>query len=134
MKYVRFLSILPVLLLVIAACRVTDSPTNTGGNTDGTMITTTIAGVVNDEAGQPLPGATVTISDNGVVKHSAITNKFGSFMIQNASVPQARCFILCKKNGYFTGSRAETPKAGAITAAAVIRLKSRREIGLFGMP
>ncbi len=115
MKYVRFFSILPVLLVIIAACRISESPTNTGGNIDGTMITTTIAGAVNDEVGQPIAGATVTVSANGIVKHSAITNKFGSFMIQNTSVPESRCFILCKKNGYFTGSRAEVPKAGGIT-------------------
>lgn len=115
MKYLRFLSILPVLLLVIAACKVNDSPTNTGGNTDGSMITTTIAGIVNDEAGQPLPGVNVSVNVNGVVKNTVTTNKFGSFMIQNANVYSSRCVVICKKNGYFTGSRAEVPKAEGIT-------------------
>lgn len=115
MRYVRFLSLLPMLFLIIAACKVTDSPTNTGGTSDNTLVKTTIAGTVNDESGQPLAGATVTISENGIVKNSVTTNKFGSFMIKDANVPASRCFILCKKNGYFTGSRAEIPNPGRIT-------------------
>ncbi|MBI3259151.1 MAG: carboxypeptidase regulatory-like domain-containing protein [Ignavibacteriae bacterium] len=115
MKYVRFLSILPLLLILFAGCKVSDSPTNLDGNQNGSMITTTIAGTVNDESGQPLAGAVVTISENGIVKNSVTTNKFGSFMIRNANVPASRCFILCKKNGYFTGSRAEIPNQGKIT-------------------
>ncbi len=115
MKYLRFLSVLPLLLLVIAACKVSDAPTNSGGNTDITMINTTVAGVVNDDSGQPLQGVEVTVRVNGVVKSTAVTNKFGSFMIQNASVPSSRCVILCKKNGYFNGSRAEVPNVGGIT-------------------
>lgn len=113
MKYIRILSILPLLMLVFSACKVSDSPTTSG--TDGTTISTTIAGVITDELGQPVSGVDVAVSVNGTVKISTKTNKFGSFMIPNASVPSSRCFILCKKSGYFNGYRAEIPNEGGIT-------------------
>ena len=108
MKFFRFLCLVPAMLVLLAACKVTDSPT--GSNNSVNKITTTIAGVVQDEAGQPVAGATVKVHGTDVK-----TNKFGSFMLKNASVPSDRCFILCEKSGYFTGSRAEVPSAGGVT-------------------
>ncbi|MFN8361568.1 MAG: carboxypeptidase-like regulatory domain-containing protein [Candidatus Kapaibacterium sp.] len=108
MKFFRFLCLLPAMLVLLAACKVTDSP---AGPVDPVgNITTTVAGVVQDEAGQPVAGAKVRIHGIDVT-----TNKFGSFMLKNASVPSDRCFILCEKSGYFTGSRAEIPKVGGVT-------------------
>ncbi len=114
MKYIRFFAAFPFLVLVFAGCKVNDTPTTADENRQ-TITTTTIAGVVNDEAGRPLPGVVVSVTENGAVKNSTTTDKFGSFMIPNANVPSSRCFILCKKNGYFTGSRAEIPNTGRIT-------------------
>jgi len=108
MKFFRFLCLVPAMLVLLAACKVTDSPT--GSNNPVGNITTTIAGVVQDEAGQPVAGAKVRIHGTDVT-----TNKFGSFMLKNVSVPSDRCFILCEKSGYFTGSRAEVPAAGGVT-------------------
>lgn len=114
MKNFRVLTIFPILFLIFTSCKTHESPTNSGGNSDA-MISTTIAGVVNDENGSPVSDADVTVSMNGVIKNSIKTNKFGTFMIKDVSVPSSRCFIICKKNGYFTGSRAEIPNAGRIT-------------------
>ncbi len=113
MRYIYYFSLL--FLCVLSACSVNDSPTNTGDNKNDNVIITTIAGIVNDEAGQPIPDATITVIDSGVVKFTATTSQFGSFMIQEVSVPSSRCFIICKKSGYFTGSRAEIPTVKGIT-------------------
>ncbi len=108
MKYFRIHYLIPALLIMLlATCKNTDSPTGIDAN--GNTVTT-IAGMINDENGQPIEG--VSVNANG---KTAITNEYGTFMIQNAAVPSSRCFIICKKNGYFTGSRAETPKGGGIT-------------------
>ena len=108
MKHFRLLYLLPALLVMLVTCKLSDSPTG-GGDSKGN-ITTTIAGMINDENGQPIEG--VSVNANG---KTATTNEYGTFMIQNVTVPSSRCFIICKKNGYFTGSRAETPKGGGIT-------------------
>ena len=107
MKHFRIYFFLPLLLLLLVTCKNADSPTGIDAN--GNTITT-IAGMINDENGEPIEGVTVTANGK-----TANTNEYGTFMIQNATVPSPRCFIICKKNGYFTGSRAETPKGGGIT-------------------
>ncbi|MBK9247153.1 MAG: hypothetical protein IPM69_03340 [Ignavibacteria bacterium] len=107
-KKIGLLYLLPALLVTIAACKVAESPTGTN-NPPGTIITS-LAGVVLDEAGQPVAGAEVRANGKKVM-----TTKYGTFFMKDASVPSDRCFILCEKNGYFTGSRAEIPKQGGVT-------------------
>ncbi|MBK9250114.1 MAG: carboxypeptidase regulatory-like domain-containing protein [Ignavibacteria bacterium] len=109
MKFLRLLCLLPALVILLATCKEAGAPTDANGNPTGN-VTTTLAGIVVDESGQPVSG--VAVITNG---KNTVTDKYGTFMIQNASVPGNRCFIICKKNGYFTGSRAEVPKGGGIT-------------------
>ncbi len=116
MKFFRLLCLLPALAFLLATC---GSPADVSSDPTGN-VTTTLAGVVTDESGQPVSGVAVTSSGK-----NAVTDKYGTFMIQNVSVPAARCFILCKKDTYFTGSRAVIPKGGGTTE---LRLTLQRSL------
>jgi hypothetical protein len=55
-------------------------------------------------------GATVTAHGQ-----SAVTDKYGYFVLQNVSAPQDRCVALAKMDGYFTAAKAEHPKENGLT-------------------
>lgn len=83
-----------------------NDPNNLGGGT----VTTTIVGKIVDEAGQPVVGANVTAASL-----TAVTNKFGIFIIKNAKVSSSRCVVIAKKAGFFTAARAESPVVNGVT-------------------
>jgi hypothetical protein len=68
-------------------------------------VTTTLRGIVLDEEGNPLPGATITAHGE-----TATTDAEGLFRLQDVEVPGNRCVISCEKEGYFTSVRAEVPR------------------------
>ena len=52
MKHFRLLYLLLAFLILLAACKVSDSPTGSGDSNGN--ISTTITGMINDENGQPI--------------------------------------------------------------------------------
>lgn len=105
-----FLSVCLACVLVTTGCRKDseDNPVNPGTNKP--TVLTTIAGIVSDENGNALSG--ITVSTHG---KTAVSNQYGLFVVKDVRVPQDRCFILARQDGYFTASRAEVPKANGVT-------------------
>ncbi len=77
-------------------------------------VSTTIAGKILDQDGQPLSG--VSVKTPGA---SALTTTEGTFMLENVSVPGNRCVITCEKAGYFNAVWAGTPAKGALTLTRI---------------
>lgn len=108
MTYFRISLLLPIVLVLLISCG-GSSPTGNSEDNKGNTPTT-VAGIINNEAGEPIEGAEITINGKTVT-----TNKYGTFMIKNTTVSENSCYIICKKKGYFTGSRTEPTVAGGIT-------------------
>lgn len=77
-------------------------------------ISTTIAGVVLDEVGVPLVGATVSVGSA-----STTTNVMGMYMLSNVTVPQQRACVVVRRSGYFTAARAAWPQSSGTTMVNV---------------
>jgi len=86
------------------------SPEPPGPRVDPNLVQTTIAGLVLDEAGNPVSGARVTA-------HNFTTNSAenGEFSFYNFLVPKNRCVVVVSRLGYFVATRGEVPVAGGIT-------------------
>lgn len=99
-----------LLALFISGCRKDNenNPVNSDPNT--ASVLTTLAGIISDEKGDAMAG--ITVMAHG---RTAITNDHGLFILKDIRVPEERCFVLVKKDGYFTASRAEKPRSGAVT-------------------
>ncbi len=88
-------------------------------------VTASLAGVVYDEAGQPVVGAVVTIKNL-----NRTTDERGSFVFRQVAMNAAGTFVLVKKAGYFNGSNRFFPKEGSQNYAN-IKLLSKTSIGSF---
>lgn len=98
-----------VALATITGCR-KDDTNPIGGGDNKSSVTTTIAGIVSNENGDGM--SNVAVSAHG---QTVTTNEHGLFLIRNVRVPEDRCFVVVKKEGYFTASRAEIPKSEGVT-------------------
>lgn len=97
------------VLVFTAGCRkADDNPVGGGNNT--MSVATTIVGIISNESGEGM--GNVVVSAHG---QTVTTNEHGLFLIRNIDVPEGRCFVIAKKDGYFTASRAEIPKSGGVT-------------------
>ena len=88
-------------------------------------VTASLAGVVYDEAGQPVVGASVTLK--GL---NRTTDERGSFVFRQVTMNSKGTFVLVKKAGYFNGSTRFFPKEGSQNYAN-IKLLSKTSIGSF---
>lgn len=99
-----------------------------GGNTPDDLedplapkaaVTTSVMGVIIDENGKP-------VSDAEVIVHgeTALTDADGTFLFEDIEVPGNRCIIQAKKAGYFTGTRALTPKENSSTETRIVMMTS----------
>jgi hypothetical protein len=66
-------------------------------------IQTNVNGTVLDEEGLPIQGVRVTVHGK-----TTTTSNTGSFSFKNITVPGNRCVVICEKDGYFPGVKAET--------------------------
>ncbi len=73
-------------------------------------IETTIFGRILDESHTPMQDVAVTCE--GI---SVRTDELGYFLFRNITVPENRCFVIAKKNGYFNASRADVPVKDDVT-------------------
>ena len=116
--------IFPGLLSVVMQCNPGEA--NRHGNTPGhdplqpkPAITTTVAGIVIDETGKPVPEADVNIHGE-----AALTDVTGSFVMTNIQVPGNRCVIQTKKSGFFAGTKAVTPEENGRSDARIVLMAS----------
>ena len=82
-------------------------------------ITTTVAGVVIDEEGKPLPDAEITVHGE-----TAVTGPDGTFFFSDIQVPGNRCIIHSGKVGYFSGVRAVIPRENGLTETRIVMMGS----------
>lgn len=115
MKKILTISILLAVTMFLASCikdnSINDQPTD--------HVTTTVYGIVNDEAGGPVAGATITV---GV--RTTVTDANGSFVLYDVNASSDRLVAFCKKNGYFNAARAETPVANGGTTIVLSMMRS----------
>ena len=82
-------------------------------------ITTTVAGIVIDEKGQPVSEAEVNVHGE-----TALTDATGAFQMTAIQVPGNRCVIQTKKAGFFSGTRALTPQENGQTETRIVLMAS----------
>lgn len=108
--------LLAVLLVIfLGACRKDDSPNDQSATTAapglfGSATLINVCGVVLDEAGLPIEGATVT---EGFGSLSTITDEHGAFWLQGITGYTGLGLVRVSKAGYFPGSRSFLP-AGSL--------------------
>ena len=71
-------------------------------------ITSSVVGIVIDENGQPVEGATVSLKDQTLT-----SDVFGSFRFMNAAMNENGTFIQIEKDGYFKSGRRFFPTSSA---------------------
>ena len=105
--------------------------TNIGDfNPEVDAVNASLAGVVYDEAGQPVVGATVTLNDYNTGTLSKTTDARGSFIFRQVPMNAAGTFVIVEKLGYFNGSNRFFPKEDSKNYAN-IRLLLKSSIGSF---
>ncbi len=77
----------------------------------GDAITIAIGGVVRNELGGPVSGATVRAGCGAGV--STTTDHFGVFLLQGVAAYEGLAHVSVEKEGYFTGSRSFVPGENA---------------------
>jgi len=77
----------------------------------GDALTLTIGGVVRNELGGPVSGATVRAGCGAGV--STTTDHFGVFLLQGVAAYEGLAHVTVEKEGYFTGSRSFIPAENA---------------------
>jgi hypothetical protein len=83
------------------------------------VVTTTVGGMVVDEAGSPMAGVAVTAHGS-----TTTTNAQGLFQFKNISVPNDRACVIARKNGYFNAAHAEWPKQNGVTLVQLTMQKA----------
>ncbi len=86
-------------LLIIASCK----KSKKDSEPEPSVVTATeykIIGIVKDETGLPISGASVTNGSNSVT-----TNNNGFFEIKGLSIADGRCAVSAKKDGFFAGAK-----------------------------
>ncbi len=86
----------------------------------GDAITISIGGVVKNELGGPVSGATVRAGCGAGV--SATTDHFGVFLLQGVTVYDGLAHVSVEKEGYFTGSRSFVPGENADQAISQVHI------------
>ena len=82
-------------------------------------VTTNVSGVVIDENGKPVAEVEVTVHGE-----TALTGTDGTFIFKDIQVPGNRCVIQSRKDGYFSGIRALTPKENGQTETRIVLMGS----------
>jgi formylglycine-generating enzyme required for sulfatase activity len=82
------------------------------------FINTSISGRVVDEDNNPICNASVFAHDS-----TTKTDANGLFIFENIIVPVDRCFIVCRKSGYFDMSRAAIPGTESSTEIRITMMK-----------
>jgi hypothetical protein len=106
-------------LIAFFGCSEDGSIITPNNNNGSSTTTTTISGLVVNENNEPIAGATV--SAHGHVK---TTGANGEFMFVDITVPQNRLFVKAEKQGFYTATRGDQPKAGSTVMKLTMMPKS----------
>ncbi|MEI2738527.1 MAG: carboxypeptidase regulatory-like domain-containing protein [Chitinophagaceae bacterium] len=98
---------------------------NNAGVNDNIMVVAGMRGIVIDENGQPVTGATVTSGTS-----TTTTDRYGVFRFNNINISKANGYVKVVKQGYFTGTRTFIATAGRIHNVR-IRLLPKTNTGTF---
>lgn len=110
------LALLGLFLLALPGCRKDSSDIEppTGGTTGGQY--THVVGLVTDQSGAPVPGASITCGNK-----SATTDVAGAFLIRDVGT-DGRCYARATKAGYFPGSAGVPAKVNGVSAVRITLL------------
>jgi uncharacterized protein (TIGR02145 family) len=98
-----------LISLFFFGCKKNDAPPS--ADTPAARVKTTITGMVTNETGQFLQGATLTVEGK-----TTTTDKDGLFIIENVEVPASRYYIKATLNNYFeSGTGGIAVKDGVTT-------------------
>lgn len=92
-----------------------ENQTTDGGALEPSTVVTSLIGVAVDEAGGPVAGVALTAHGK-----TATTAADGTFLIQQVTVPAARCVVVGRKAGYFTSAKAASPVADGATPLRLV--------------
>jgi len=127
-KYFAWLLTIGVLLT--SACKkINDTPSSP--HTDpGTGIVESgqanVKGMVVNSAGAPLPCVQVIVNNGSAV----YSDNNGAFSVDNAAFSDGRIFVLCKKDGYFNGSKGAIARDGSVTTVK-ITMGAKQDVSTF---
>ncbi|MEZ4791557.1 MAG: FISUMP domain-containing protein [Flavobacteriales bacterium] len=82
----------------------------------GSALTISIGGVVRNEHGAPVPGATVRAGCG--IGVSTITDQFGVYHLEGVTAREGMATVTVEKEGYFTGTRSFVPAESAVDATS----------------
>ena len=108
------------LIALCTVCSPDDDHSGNGPSGDDPLkpkpvVTTTISGVVVDEAGKPVSNTSISI-----MGESFTTDEDGGFLFQEIQVPGNRCVVSANKEGYFPAIRAHEPKENGTTDVRLV--------------
>lgn len=101
-------SCLLFLAILISGCKKDESGLDIGQN--ATQQKSTISGLIVDELGAAVKGASVVC--NG---YTTTTSDYGTFLFENINIPRSRFIIKYYKSGYYDGSYASFVTDNAVT-------------------
>jgi len=103
-----FLSLSLLTLLLMFSCRKNDDDTQ-DIVTPPNSLTIRVAGIVVNESGMGIPGATVKVGSQ-----TRASDANGFFVFQSVQVPANRFYVAGSKSGFFDSGSGSIPKAGEI--------------------
>ncbi|MGN6397203.1 MAG: carboxypeptidase-like regulatory domain-containing protein [Mucilaginibacter sp.] len=117
-KYFAWL--IAIGILMTSACKKIDNNSTSAPSVDpGTGITesgqTRVQGIIVNSAGDPLPGVQVSVNNDSPVS----SDNNGTFSVDHAVFTDGRVFVLCKKDGYFNGSKGAIAHDGGVTTLRI---------------
>jgi hypothetical protein len=112
-------------LLMYVGCQKEELPLATPELELGNLITVSLAGLILDESGNPVEGASVNFGNQSVT-----TDNSGVFRIEETQVSENLAQIEVTKEGYFLGSRTLQPKLG-MPGLVHIQLLEKNIVGTF---
>jgi hypothetical protein len=106
MKKIKSTFIIPILIALFSCSKDVPIP----GTTNTALISTSVKGIVIDEANQPVFNATIS---SGI--RTVSTDSLGFFSLDNISVSPDRIYVKVNKTGFFTGSKAFIPVSNGVS-------------------
>ena len=108
------------LALCLQSCSKNSSTSpDPGPVSDPNSVTTTLAGILLDDSGNPIAGGRIAAHGR-----TATSAENGEFFMSGVSVPKQRCVVTCTGPGWFSTTRGEVPVPDGITQFRVILTSS----------
>jgi hypothetical protein len=111
-----------ILLRLLMACNPSDDEGTNNPDIEDPLepqpvVTTSVSGVVIDEAGTPIANAEISIFGE-----TTATDDHGGFSLPEIEVPGNRCVVQAKMDGYFIATRAHKPIKNGHTEVRLVMM------------